>query len=72
MFVRPWVLIHRMAYAVPLAAVLLLLGGSPAFAQAAAGAAGWAAKDCAACHDKAVGPAFSHSKHAGLDQSCAN
>jgi DmsE family decaheme c-type cytochrome len=30
------------------------------------------AADCATCHDKAVGPAFAHSKHAGISQSCAS
>jgi DmsE family decaheme c-type cytochrome len=71
-FRRPWVLIHRLALVVPLVAVLVLLACSPALAQAAAGAAGWSATDCQACHDKAVGPAFAKSKHAGLDQSCGN
>ena len=27
--------------------------------------------DCAACHDKAVGPAFERSAHGKQDQSCA-
>jgi len=57
---------------VPLAAVLVLLAGRPALAQAPAGAASWKPSDCQTCHDKATGPAFSHSKHAGLDQSCAS
>ena len=69
---RPWVLIHRVVLVVPLVAVLALLAGSPALAQATAGAAAWSASDCQTCHDKALGPAFARSKHAGTDQSCAN
>jgi DmsE family decaheme c-type cytochrome len=34
-------------------------------------AAAWTAGDCQVCHDKPTGPAFAHSKHAGLEQSCA-
>ena len=34
--------------------------------------AGWTAADCATCHDTAVTPAFEHSKHAGLELSCAS
>ena len=49
----------------------VLLGGSHAFAQAAAPPAGWSATDCQSCHDKAVGPAFQKTKHASGDQSCA-
>jgi DmsE family decaheme c-type cytochrome len=62
----------RMAFVVPAAAALILLASSPVLAQASAGAAGWSASDCQTCHDKATGAAFARSKHAGLDQSCAN
>jgi len=54
-----------------LVGVAVLLGGSHAFAQAAAPPAGWSATDCQSCHDKAVGPAFQKTKHAASDQSCA-
>lgn len=47
---------------------LLLLGAVPAAAQ---GQPGWSTSDCKTCHEKAVGPAFTHTKHAGLEQSCA-
>jgi DmsE family decaheme c-type cytochrome len=32
----------------------------------------WDVADCKTCHDTAVGPAFEHSKHAGLEQNCAS
>ena len=57
---------------VPVVAVFVLLAASPALAQAPAGAAGWTASDCATCHDKATGAAFTRSKHAGLDLSCGS
>jgi DmsE family decaheme c-type cytochrome len=60
---------------------VLLLGGAvvlttglraapqaPAQSQSAA----WSVGDCKTCHEKAVGPTFEHTKHAGLDQSCAS
>jgi DmsE family decaheme c-type cytochrome len=31
----------------------------------------WSVSDCQTCHEKAVGPGFTRSKHAGLEQSCA-
>jgi DmsE family decaheme c-type cytochrome len=68
---RPWVLILRMRFVVPLLAALVLLAGGQALAQAPA-AAGWTASDCETCHDKALGAAFARSKHAGIDQSCAS
>ncbi len=61
--------------------VALVLGGAVALsaglrasAQAPPPApqAAFNAADCQVCHDKATGPAFEHSKHAGLDQSCAS
>lgn len=64
-----------------LGTTVLLLGGAvvtngdlQAAAQAAppAQAAGWTAADCQTCHDKPTGAAFQHTKHAGLEQSCAN
>ena len=54
-----------------LVGLAVLLGGSQAFAQAAAPSAGWSATDCQSCHDKAAGPAFQKTKHASGDQSCA-
>jgi DmsE family decaheme c-type cytochrome len=32
----------------------------------------WNVEDCKTCHDTAVGPVFERSKHAGIEQSCAN
>lgn len=55
-----------------LAAILAALGSVPALAQASTPPASWSAADCQTCHDKAVGPAFQHTKHAGLEQSCAS
>jgi DmsE family decaheme c-type cytochrome len=58
-----------------LGAFVLLFGATlPAAAQAPppAAAAGWSAEDCQTCHDKAVSPGFTHSKHAELGQSCAS
>lgn len=63
----------RLRYLVlALAGAAVLFGGGSAFGQAGAPAAGWSASDCASCHDKAVGPTFQHTKHAGLPQSCAS
>jgi DmsE family decaheme c-type cytochrome len=42
-------------------------GPSPPAAQAAA----WSAADCQTCHATASSPTFLHTKHAGLEQSCA-
>ena len=51
---------------------LFAYGGPSAFAQAAAPPPGsWSPADCEACHDTAASAAFKHSKHAGLDLSCA-
>ena len=50
----------------------LAFAGPPAFAQAPAPPGSWTAADCEACHDKATGPKFQHTKHAALDQSCAS
>jgi DmsE family decaheme c-type cytochrome len=55
-----------------LVGVVALLGGGVAFAQASAPPAAWTPTDCQSCHEKALGPTFAHSKHAGLEQSCAN
>ena len=71
MFRRPWVLIHRAAFAVPLLAARVPARGQSRPRAGSAGAAGWSATDCQTCHDKAVGPAFQKTKHAELDQSCA-
>jgi DmsE family decaheme c-type cytochrome len=60
--------------------ISLLLGGAVtvhgnlrASAQAPAPAppAAWNVSDCQTCHEKATGPTFARSKHAGLDQNCA-
>lgn len=59
--------------AMVLAGLLVLLAGVPAFAQTAAPAATWSVSDCQGCHeDKAFSPAYTKSKHAQADQSCAN
>ena len=59
--------------AIVLAGLLVLLAGIPAFAQTAAPAATWSVSDCQGCHeDKAFSPAYTKSKHAQADQSCAN
>jgi len=31
----------------------------------------WSVTDCQGCHEKALGPGFAHTKHAGLELSCA-
>lgn len=61
---------RRTLFVMTLLAALVVLGGGSAFAQASAPAT-WSVTDCQGCHDKALGPGFSRSKHAGLDQSCA-
>ena len=58
--------------AMALAAMLALLGGNQAFAQASAPPATWSVTDCQTCHEKALGPVFAHTKHAQADLSCAN
>ena len=55
-----------------LAASLVLLGGLNALAQPGTPAAAWSVDDCKTCHDKATGPAFSKTKHAQADLSCAS
>jgi DmsE family decaheme c-type cytochrome len=61
--------------------ICLVLGGAAAVSGALRAsaqappqttAAAWSAADCQGCHEKAVNPAFSHSKHAAIDQSCAS
>ena len=49
-------------------------GGLRASAQAPpqASPAAFSAADCATCHDKATGPAFARTKHAGVTESCAS
>jgi DmsE family decaheme c-type cytochrome len=64
-------LMRRTMFVLALAAVLVLFGGDHAFAQAGAAAATWSATDCQACHEATVVAAFARSKHATLDQSCA-
>jgi DmsE family decaheme c-type cytochrome len=58
--------------AMVLTAMFVLFGGNSAFAQAAAPAATWNVTDCQSCHEKALGPVFTHTKHAQADLSCAN
>ena len=62
---------RRVLFLMTLVAALVMLGGSQAFAQAAAAPASWSVTDCQGCHEKALGPGFTHTKHASLDQSCA-
>jgi DmsE family decaheme c-type cytochrome len=62
---------RRTLFVMTLVAAFVVLGGANAFAQASAPPATWSVTDCQACHDKAFSPMFKHSKHAGLDQSCA-
>ncbi len=69
---RPCFLRYRVVFILPLMAAALLLTAGPAAAQASTATAGWSVGDCQTCHDKALGAAFTHSKHAGIDQSCAS
>lgn len=70
---RPWFLRRRVLLFLPPLAAFFLITGTQAFAQAETGAAaGWTVGDCQTCHETATGAAFEHSKHAKLDQSCAN
>jgi len=62
---------RKSLFLMALVGALALAGGNDAFAQTAAPQASWSASDCQTCHDAALGPLFSKSKHAGLDQSCA-
>ena len=62
---------RRTLFVMTLAAAFVLLGGVNAFAQASAPSSTWSVTDCQGCHDKALGPMFSRSKHAGLELSCA-
>ncbi len=63
---------RRAMFIMALALALALVGGGLAFAQASAPPASWSVTDCQGCHEKALSPAFEHSKHATLDQSCAH
>ena len=60
-----------------IATIALLLGATTAQAGPRAGAQappspqGWTAEECRTCHEKAENPSFLHSKHAGLERSCA-
>ena len=62
---------RRTLFVMTLVAAFVLLGGGLAFAQASAPPATWSVTDCQGCHEKALGPGFTHTKHASLDQSCA-
>ena len=62
---------RRTLFVMTLVAAFVLLGGVNAFAQASAPSSTWSVTDCQGCHDKAFSPSFSHSKHAGLELSCA-
>lgn len=61
---------RRLPYVTTLVAALVLLGGGQAFGQGASPAA-WSVADCQGCHEKALGPTFTHTEHAKLDLSCA-
>ena len=54
-----------------LAASLALLFGPTALAQSPAPTAPWSVEDCKGCHEQALGPAFSRTKHAQANLSCA-
>ena len=62
---------RRTLFVMTLVAAFVVFGGANAFAQASAPPATWSVTDCQGCHDKALGPGFTHTKHAGLDLSCA-
>ena len=62
---------RRTLFVMTLVAAVVVLGGSQAFAQASAPPASWSVTDCQGCHEKALGPSFTHTKHATLDMSCA-
>ncbi len=62
---------RRFLFVMTLVAAFVLLGGGLAFAQASAPPASWSVTDCQGCHEKALGPGFTHTKHASLDLSCA-
>jgi DmsE family decaheme c-type cytochrome len=64
---------RRALFLMALAASLAALGGpASARAQTASAPPTWSVTDCQTCHEEAVGPGFLHSKHAGLEQSCAS
>lgn len=60
---------RRTLFLLTLAAAFVVAGGSHAFAQTSPPA--WSVADCQSCHEKALGPGFMRTEHAGLDQSCA-
>jgi len=63
---------RRLFFLLTLAVAPAVLGAAaPARAQGPAPPSAWSVSDCQTCHDKAVGPSFTRSKHGGLDQSCA-
>jgi hypothetical protein len=62
---------RRTLFVMTLVAAFAVLGGGHAFAQASAPPATWSVTDCQGCHEKALGPGFTHTKHAGLELSCA-
>jgi DmsE family decaheme c-type cytochrome len=62
---------RRVLFFLTLVAALAVVGRSfPAHGQTPPPT--WSVADCQTCHDKAVGPSFTHTKHGGLDQSCAS
>ncbi len=63
---------RRTMFVLALMAAVMLLGGSTAFAQSGAPPATWSVTDCQGCHELAVGTVFANTRHAKLDQSCAN
>jgi len=56
---------RRTLFVMTLVAAFVALAGGNAFAQASAPPATWSVTDCQGCHEKALGPGFIHSKHAG-------
>ncbi len=64
---------RRALYFMALAAGLVVTGGiASAQRPAPAGSPAWSVTDCQTCHEQAVGPSFLHTRHAGLEQSCAS
>ena len=62
---------RRTLFVMTLVAAFVVLGGGHAFAQASPPPATWSVTDCQGCHEKALGPGFTHTKHAELELSCA-
>ncbi len=63
---------RRIMYVMALMAAVVLIGGGSAFAQTGTQPATWSVADCQSCHQTANSPAFTSTKHAQQDHSCAN